>query len=46
MPTFDYAALYEAQIRPRQRLRRLLFNGLILIVAAVPLVYVGASGLA
>jgi hypothetical protein len=46
MPTLDYAALYEAQIRPRQRLRRMLFNSLIVIVAAIPLAYVCASGLA
>jgi hypothetical protein len=45
MPTLDYAALYEARIRPRQRLRRLMFNTLILIVAAVPLVYLGAANL-
>ena len=45
MPTLDYAALYETQIRPRRRLRRLLLGLAAVIVSAIPLAYIGLVGL-
>ena len=45
MTTLDYAEIFETRIRPRQRLRRRLFNAAILIAAATPLLYLGVTGL-
>lgn len=45
MTTLDYAAIYEAQVRPQQRLRRLLLGLAAVLVSAVPLAYVGLVGL-
>ena len=41
MTTLDYAFVYETQIRPRQRLRRLLLGVAAVIVSATPLAYIG-----
>ena len=38
MTTLDYATLYETQIRPRQRLRRMLMGVAALLMSGVPLV--------
>jgi len=43
MTTLDYATLYETQIRPRQRARRVLLGLAALLVSAIPLAYVGAG---
>ena len=45
MTVLDYAFVYETQIRPRQRLRRLLLGAAAVIVSAIPLAYIGLVGL-
>jgi hypothetical protein len=40
MTTLDYAFVYETQIRPRQRLRRLLLGVAAVAVSAIPLAYI------
>jgi len=40
MTTLDYAFVYETQIRPRQRLRRLLLGVAAVAVSTIPLAYI------
>jgi hypothetical protein len=44
MTTLDYASVYETQIRPRQKRRRLLLGAAAVIVWLLPLAYVGLVG--
>lgn len=45
MTTLDYATVYETQVRPRQRARRLLLGLAAVLVSAIPLAYIGTAAL-
>jgi hypothetical protein len=45
MTTLDYATLYETQIRPRQRRRKLWLCAAAVIVWVLPVAWLGTAGL-